>query len=142
MRGLWLALLCLVACESRESRPDSGIDPPTEAEQRIESVESQCIDYCWRLANCYEAVCNEDYPGSATPFIVSVTAQGCIDEACKTDLYWRFTQDDQEYLRCIRESSCRAAITGSCGLWSHCGTEGLDPHPPDAGMSAPIPDAD
>lgn len=102
----------------------------------------ECIDYCYRIVQCGQTTCNEDYPGSVSDWSVSVAVQNCITKTCETNVYVDFAMHKSEYLTCTSALPCREISTGSCGDTVEClGTPGSTPYLPGTKTHAPPPTA-
>lgn len=100
----------------------SGVRSETAAQAASQkSVERECEDYCYRLFECYQEVCRQDYPGSADSYGVSLLVNSCIAQFCRTDYYaTRLKRQHQDYLDCTADRTCREITTGTCGDVASC----------------------
>ena len=78
------------------------------------SLYKECVTWCYHRMQCFQDVCQEDYPGKVTTYAVSIIANGCVHDNCETDAYLNARLHQADYLACTNERSCREITTGTC----------------------------
>ncbi len=111
------AILGLSACGACGEGGPKQMPGPV---QTSSTVRAECVDYCFHRMQCYKEICRTDYPGSASEFHVSELAQDCVTRYCETSGYLTWKQQDQSYLDCTANKTCREITTGVCGDTAQC----------------------
>jgi len=96
--------------------PGCGGNPgPASVQETAEALMRECHAFCDRRFVCFQAVCNEDYPGSAPTLGVTIKMNECIHTYCDSGAYAADLPTQGRYVECVAQTSCRELVTGSCG---------------------------